>query len=93
MLIANVRNLGACPCPQCIIPKDRVHHLGTEKDILQRRLLARRDTQGRQKKIFDARRLIYEKNYVVDMPQVEALLKDESLVPTKVSLTQSACYL
>ena len=80
----NIRNLGACPCPRCIIPKDCVQHFGTEKDIFQRVALARKDTQERQNKIVAARRLIYEQNYVVDTPQVEALLKEESLVPAKV---------
>jgi len=61
--------------------------------MLQRQLLTCRDTQERRRNIVDARRLIYEKHYVVDMPQVEALLKEESLVPTQVGLTQSACYL
>ena len=49
--------------------------------------------QERQRKIIAACQLIYESNYVVDMPQVEALLKEESLVPTKVSLnSQLAIY-
>ena len=63
-----------------------MHHLGEEKDMFQHRLLAHRDTQERRNKIVAARRLIYEKHYVVDTPQVEALLKEESLVPTKVSI-------
>ena len=70
-----------------------MHHMGTEKDTLQRQLLARRDTPERRKKVVAARQLIYKKHYVVDTPQVEALLKEESLVPTKVSLTQSVFYL
>ena len=61
-----------------------MHHFGSEKDALQCNVLARRDTQERRNKIVAARRLIYERNYVVDTPQVEALLKEESLVPTKV---------
>ena len=61
-----------------------MHHFRSEKDALQRNVLARRDTQERRNKIVAARRLIYEQNYVVDTPQVEALLKEESLVPTKV---------
>ena len=52
--------------------------------MLQRHLLARKDTEERRKKVVDARRFIYERQYVIDTPQVEALLKDESLVPTKV---------
>ena len=57
---------------------------GTERDTFQRVALARKDTQERRNKVVAARRLIYEQNYVVDTPQVEALLKEESLVPTKV---------
>ena len=55
-----------------------------DNDILQRRILARRDTMERREKISAARKLIYEAQYVVDTPQVEELLKPESLVPTVV---------
>ena len=50
----------------------------------QRGILARHDTSERREKIYSARRLIYEQHYVVDTPQVEAILKPESLVPTIV---------
>ena len=50
----------------------------------QRGVLARHDTVGRCEKVSSARRLIYEQQYVVNTPQVEALLKPESLVPTVV---------
>lgn len=52
--------------------------------MLQRRILARKDTQDRRDKISAARHIIYEQHFVVDTSQVEALLKEESLVPTKV---------
>ena len=52
--------------------------------MLHRDVLARCDTAGRREKISSARRLIYEEQYVVDTPQVEVLLKPESLVPTVV---------
>lgn len=52
----------------------------------QRQTLARRDTAERREKITSARKLIYEKGYVVDTAQVEAKLKDESLIPTVVNL-------
>ncbi|KIJ19686.1 hypothetical protein PAXINDRAFT_69579, partial [Paxillus involutus ATCC 200175] len=82
VLIASIRNLGVCPCPRCLIPKDRVHNMGSERDMLQRHILARSDTEERHRKVAAARRLIYEQQYIVDTPQVEALLKGESLVPT-----------
>ncbi|KAF8834345.1 hypothetical protein BDN67DRAFT_992684 [Paxillus ammoniavirescens] len=83
VLIATIRNLGTCPCPQCLIPKDHVHNVASEIDVLQRRILAHRDTEERCEKVAAARKLIYEQQYVVNTPQVEALLKNESLVPTK----------
>ena len=58
--------------------------VATDNDILQRNILARHDTTERREKIFTARRLIYEDQYVVNTPQVEELLKPESLVPTVV---------
>ena len=84
VLIANIRNLGQCPCPRCLIPKIQVQDVATDSDILQRSILARCDTMERREKISAARRLIYEAQYVVDTPQVENLLKPESLVPTVV---------
>ena len=61
-----------------------LQNVATENDMLQRVILARRDTVERREKISAARRLIYEGQYVVDTPQVESLLKPESLVPTIV---------
>ena len=84
VLIANIRNLGTCPCPRCLIPKSWIDDLGLTNDMQQRQALARVDTEERWSKIAAARRLIYQEHYVVDTPQVEVLLKEESLVPTKV---------
>ena len=84
VLIANIHNLGGCPCPRCSIPKLRFQDVATKNDMLQRTILARRDTAERREKIFSACQLIYEEQYVIDTAQVEALLKPESLVPTVV---------
>ena len=61
-----------------------LQNVATENDMLQRVILARRDTVERREKISAACWLIYEGQYVVDTPQVEELLKPESLVPTVV---------
>lgn len=86
MLIAGIRNLGGCPCPRCLIPKERLPKVGTVNDMVQRDTLSRHDTEDRRAKVLSARRLIYEGQYNVDTAQVEALLKSESLVPTIVSV-------
>ena len=51
----------------------------------RRQLLVRTDDDSRWNKVLHARELIYEKNYAVNTPQVEKLLRDQSLVPTTVS--------
>lgn len=86
VLISNIRNMGGCPCPRCLTPKDKLQNVATVHDMQQRDVLSRHDTEDRRAKIASARRLIYEGQYVVDTPQVEALLKPESLVPTIVSI-------
>jgi hypothetical protein len=52
----------------------------------QRESLARVDDEGRKRKVEIARDIIYRQNYAVDSRAVEALLKEQSLVPTFVSL-------
>src|ERR1700676_583139 len=85
ILIASIRNLGRCPCPRCLIPLDRVANMGMRRDMAQRRTLAQIDDVKRRNRVETAREKIYEKGYVVDSKAVEALLQEESLVPTAVS--------
>jgi len=49
-----------------------------------RQALARKDNIERRAKVEQARALIYEQGYAVNSIHVEALLKEESLVPTVV---------
>jgi hypothetical protein len=85
VILATIRQLGNYPCPRCLIPMTRVQDMGTKRDMRQRKTLARVDDQARRRKIESARNIIYKKNYAVDSNPVEALLKDQSLVPTFVS--------
>jgi hypothetical protein len=84
ILIASIRNLGRCPCPRCLIPLDRVANLGMRRDMAQRRTLARIDNVKRRNRVEMAREKIYKNGYVVDSTAVEALLQEDSLVPTAV---------
>lgn len=85
ILLANVRNLGNCPCPRCLTPMADVPNLGTAEDRAQRSSLARNSNAEWQDKISSARNLIYRQNYAVTNDQVEAKLKSESLTPNTVS--------
>ena len=78
--------MGQCPCPRCLIPKDKISGLGLPADMENRTKMVRIDDVCRQNKIQAARSLIYNKGYVVNSTHIEDLLKDESLVPTEVSL-------
>lgn len=65
---------------------DEIPELGTEADRARRSETLRRDTQERKDAITEARSLIYNDGIVVNGARVEAILKEESLVPTEVSL-------
>ena len=86
IIIAGIRNLGLCPCPRCLIPMDRVPNMGMHRDLSQRVSLARVDDVRRRSRLEAAREAIYEHNNAVDGAAIERLLKDDSLVPTAVSI-------
>jgi hypothetical protein len=66
------------------MPLNRVHNLGMALDKKQRVTMARVDNYRRRSKVSAARRVIYEKNYLVDGAAVDKMLKEMSLVPTAV---------
>ncbi|KAI0065337.1 hypothetical protein BV25DRAFT_1799386 [Artomyces pyxidatus] len=82
VVLASIRNLGFCPCPSCLISKDRLHRMGKPQDMQQRRTLARVDDAQRRAHVSSARKLIYQDEYAVNSEAVEKILKAESLVPT-----------
>lgn len=90
VLIATVRNLGGCPCPRCLIPKNRIQNMGMPQDRQQRQTLSRSD-EKRRMLVNDARSLIYEHNYAVGSAAVEHILKPQSWVPTSVRLPLGLC--
>lgn len=64
----------------------RAQDMGMKRDMQQRKSLARIDDDFRRRKIEAARKLIYDKNLAVDTERVEALLREQSLVPTLVGI-------
>lgn len=83
-LIATIKDFGSCPCPRCLIPIDQIQAIGREEDRKLREESCRRDDAQRQKKVDDARRSLYDEGYAITGDHVDGLLKEESLVPTKV---------
>lgn len=86
VLLASIRNKGACPCPCCLIPLSHVHNIGMVRDMMQRVTLARALDDRPQNVIYTARKLIYEKGYSVESTLVNDLLKDKSLLLVKVPI-------
>src|SRR5882762_4883161 len=84
ILLASIKDRGRCPCPRCLIPKDRIQNMGMTQDRQQRITLKRVDSDQRRFNVANARRLIYDLNYAVDSKSLAAFLKAESLVPTLV---------
>lgn len=76
--------MGKCPCPRCLIPKDRADKLGTKRDRAQRVNLARVDNLQYRAKMESAHNIIYQQNRPIDSVFVQRLLKPESLVPNTV---------
>jgi hypothetical protein len=60
--------------------------MGKHRDMVQRISLKRVDDLNRRSRIEAAREIIYVKNYKTDSKAVEALLQEDSLIPTTVSV-------
>jgi hypothetical protein len=59
--------------------------MGMVRDMRQWITLARVDDDVQRRRVEAAHDIIYRKNYAVDSAAVEALLKEELLVPSNVS--------
>jgi len=86
VLIATIRYLANCPCPQCFTKKIHAGTLGTRVDD-QRRSHSRVDTQSRQRKVESTRKYIFEQGRGVNSMAVNDILQEDSYIPTRVSPT------
>ena len=84
VILATIRNLGGCPCPQCLIPKERIPELGTVNDQKRRETMERVVTGELEFDILLARDQIYKKGKGVKSAGVERILAPKSLVPIHV---------
>ena len=82
VLIANIKNLGKCPCPRCLVQLGEVRDLGKAVDK-QRRDDIRRPTHKLFRIIKKARKAIF-KGFKVSGTRVERLLEGGSRVAVNV---------
>ncbi|KAG2049274.1 hypothetical protein BDR06DRAFT_991207, partial [Suillus hirtellus] len=88
VLVATIRQLGGCPCSQCLIPMNMLHCLGTSCNRQQRATLAHSNTL-RSQLVATARDLIYKNNLGVDSTAVESILKSNLWVPNNNTFSDS----
>nr|GAT49693.1 predicted protein [Mycena chlorophos] len=81
-LLATIRNLGKCPCPRCLLPKEQVPDMGMDLDQKRREKLVRIDDDHRRSRIARVRTWIYEWGYRIKAAAVERWLSPFSEVPT-----------
>jgi hypothetical protein len=82
--MACLRYLALCPCPRCLLLKSKIPLIGLKTDTKSRLSLVRKDDKARQKKVEDARRLMFEKGVNITSEKIEKLLRPHSLTPTRV---------
>jgi len=70
---------------------DRVPNMGMRRDLSQRVSLMHVDDVHQCSRLKAACEAIYERNNTVDGAAIERLLKDDSLVPTTVSVPFFIC--
>ncbi|KAG5649594.1 hypothetical protein H0H81_002919, partial [Sphagnurus paluster] len=79
VLLATIRNLGGCPCPRCLIPKERIPEMGTKPDATRCLSLIHICTSQFREKVSIARNAIYHLAAKVKSVVVERLMGPESL--------------
>jgi hypothetical protein len=84
VLIATIKDMGACPCPRCLIPKASFDLLGLYRDMRDRVTSLRTYSLA---KVTEAREYIYRWGNTVDGSKVQTTLGQGSWVPTMVRLT------
>ena len=83
--MATIRNLGACPCPRCELPKAQIPQVGTIPDDARRTRLKRTNGTSLSRNIYNARDAIYRFGKSIKSKVVEDILSPLSYVPTSVS--------
>lgn len=82
VLLATVRERGACPCPRCLVTKEKLDKLGQKPDMTSRVTLARKYLSD---VITTTRNNLYNLGYTITSTRVSPMMKELSLVPTVVS--------
>ncbi|EIW62284.1 uncharacterized protein TRAVEDRAFT_115985 [Trametes versicolor FP-101664 SS1] len=84
-LIACIKFLGRCPCPDCLVTKDWIHLMGTKRDMATREKKPREDSSWLRNKLEQVRGWIFKRGLPTEGRAVKAVLGSTSTL-----LNQSA---
>lgn len=88
ILIACIKYLANCPCPQCLVKKAEIPALGTKYDMRRwQQKSIRIDDHPRRHTVELARKWIYEDGTPIGSTYMGRLLGPKSLTPTRVCHT------
>ncbi|EMD39369.1 hypothetical protein CERSUDRAFT_134414, partial [Gelatoporia subvermispora B] len=93
ILIACIRFLARCPCPICLVTKDKIENMGTKSDMRQREKWQRLDTGALREKLRMTRRWIFERGFSLLSKHVGNVLDNESLMPKQSAFSQKLGHL
>ncbi|KAJ2980785.1 hypothetical protein NUW54_g10956 [Trametes sanguinea] len=87
VLLMAIKNLGKCPCPQCLIKLSEIAESGTRVDDL-RRTRERVDGHALRSNIKRAHKWLFTHGYAVTSKRVHDVLDARSLVPIQAAFSQ-----
>ena len=82
-----MKYLGRCPCPRCLISKDKIYKLGTNIDRWVRDKMAHVDDETHQWAIEYVHKAIFEYGCGILSKVVESIVGAKSLVPTHICIS------
>ncbi|KAI0063164.1 hypothetical protein BV25DRAFT_453896, partial [Artomyces pyxidatus] len=82
MLMSGLKFYGKCPCPRCLVAKDKINKMGTKPDMYTRTNKIRVDNHRRQDTVERARKLMFDYGLSVGSDRVNEVLAG-SMVPTR----------
>ena len=83
--------LGNCPCPCCLVTKDKICKLGTKNDQGVHTKKAWVDTEVHRWSIENVCRAIFEFGRSITSRAIERILGPASLVPTCIGTIYTSC--
>ncbi|KAI0363587.1 hypothetical protein BV20DRAFT_1031111 [Pilatotrama ljubarskyi] len=87
-LIACIKFLGHCPCPDCLVQKSQIHLMGTKNDMALRHSKIREDTPWLRAMLSRVRGWIFGRGYAPEGKHIEGVLGATSTSPNQSAFSR-----